>query len=149
MKESTPSLLRAIGMISVFAVAIGSHFVARELAEIGRTRLTANIKFDLSKPFKSLSDEQKEARGYQVIINSMQDQINDLHYDMQNRNLMGAVNSSPFLIVLGFIGTVFIPCSFCAEWSVKRQKEKLAAVDEGNSKGVREIQKMSGCKYFN
>jgi hypothetical protein len=123
MNDSTIPLLRGAGGLILLIVAIVGADISNKATKASDDLLRGTMHFDTSKPFSSLTEEEKKARPYNVAINYLTEQIGDMHYDMQKKSIVSAVTKDPWLSKATFLGSALVVLSYFSEWFMKRKKD--------------------------
>ena len=122
MNDSTPPFLRCLGAFAILVAAILGAVASATAAKFSTSLLKPEIRFDTSRPFAQLSDQEKKERGYHMIINNLTEKIEDLHYDLKKKDFIARITSDPKISWLTYLGSFLVMSSYFVEWRVKEKK---------------------------
>jgi hypothetical protein len=115
IKTYYSSLIRGLGTLILLLGGILTFLATREGDEASRDLLEKKVVFDVSKPYSELSEAEKRERTYQIVINNIAENVEDLNHARKRTSVSSIIDKAPFLAVLGFIGTGFVALSFFIE----------------------------------
>lgn len=123
MKEYHPPLLRGVGTLILLFTAVLTLKMTSDAAETATSSTRAQLTFDVSRPLAALSEQEKRERNYQLVINSISENLEELHYDLRKRSIIGTVTGSSLLAFLSVAGSMVITASFFVESYIKRTNQ--------------------------
>ncbi len=113
--EAIAALLNGIGSATLLFVAtiaaIRTRIARRQIDKVAQ----AQIRFDVSAPFDTLSAEERKERGDRLFMNSLAKRLDELHHDFRKRGLIEEVTESAPLSVLGFLGSCLLVIAYFIE----------------------------------